>query len=440
MQHNLAHVMKESIILQILEEQKEETTSISYEKWTDRYEESQFEWESTLAQVVIGVRRCGKSTLCHKVLLQHGCTYGYVNFDDDRLADLHTEDLNTLLNCLYQLYGTEIKYLFFDEIQNVDGWHLFVNRLLRQGFHVFLTGSNARLLSSELSTHLTGRYNEIRLYPFSYRETCQYKGISTASRTTKADASRKATLTAYLHEGGMPELSNIRLPQNRLSYVEGVFETIITKDIVGRYKLHHSESLRRIAHHLTNNFCQEISTSALAEISGLKSEKTIQKYVSYLSQAFLIIRLQKFSFKRRERIHNEKAYSIDLGLNDNRSNALLPENAGWRLENVVLIELLRRHRSMADDLYYYKPTSRSKEVDFVICHRGIVEELIQVAYDIDNAKTFRRETESLTNASDKLNCKNLTLISYTETRDIDVHGHTIHLYNIIDWLLAVGNL
>ena len=157
----------EKTIIQVLAEQKEYMDGYQPDGWVTRREEQLFELDSTLAQVVIGVRRSGKSTLCHKVLLEHNVKYGYANFDDDRLANLRVEDLNTVLSCIYQIYGTDIKYIFLDEIQDVDGWHLFVNRLLRTNLHVIVTGSNAKLLSGELATHLTGRYNEIRLFPYS---------------------------------------------------------------------------------------------------------------------------------------------------------------------------------------------------------------------------------------------------------------------------------
>ena len=163
-------MVSERILLQVLAEQKEEILNYRKQEWISRKEENLFEFDSPLAQIVIGVRRSGKSTLCHKVLQGNNVRYAYVNLDDDRLANLQTEDLNTILTCIYQLYGTDISYLFLDEIQNVDGWYLFVNRLLRTNIHIFITGSNAKLLSGELATHLTGRYNEIRLFPFSYSE------------------------------------------------------------------------------------------------------------------------------------------------------------------------------------------------------------------------------------------------------------------------------
>ena len=166
-------------LLQILLDQREELNYLVQDNYVERPEAKLFEFDSKLAQVVIGVRRSGKSTLCHMALIKRDVKYGYVNFDDDRLASLTVDELNDVLQTLYVIYGTEIKYLFFDEIQNVDGWHLFVNRLLRMGLHVFVTGSNAKLLSSELTTHLTGRYNEIRLYPFSFKEFCQARNIDT---------------------------------------------------------------------------------------------------------------------------------------------------------------------------------------------------------------------------------------------------------------------
>ena len=430
--------MDERVILQVLAEQQEYLERYRKNTWIDRHEENLFEWESNMAQVVIGVRRSGKSTLCHKVLLQRSIRYAYADFDDDRLVGLKTSDLNIVLNCLYQLYGMDIQYIFLDEVQDVEGWHLFVNRLLRQGMYVFLTGSNAKLLSSELATHLTGRYNEIRLFPFSYLEYCQSENISLIGITTQADAARKAALTTYLQDGGMPELRNIKRPQNRRTYVEGLIETIVSKDIVGRFNIHNREGLRRMAHHLINNVCQVIHYETLSEIATLNTSKTAQKYVSYLSQAFLIHKLQQFSFKSRQRITNEKSYVIDTGFIANRDNTLISENIGWRLENAVLIELLRRHHSAAEDIYYYKPSSRQKEVDFVVCKQGIVLELIQVAYTIGDTKTFNRETEALLQASKKLNCEHLTLITTDETRDISINGATIHLYSAVDWLL--GNL
>ena len=424
-------MIDEKIILQVLAEQQEEIKGYKPQKWVARKEEALFEFETKMAQVVIGVRRSGKSTLCHKVLMERGIRYGYVNLDDDRLADMKTEDLNTVLSCVYQLYGTDIPYLVLDEIQDVDGWYLFVNRLLRTDLHIFVTGSNAKLLSGELATHLTGRYNEIHLFPFSFSEYCQYHHIDTQGITTKAEAERKRAFMDYIHDGGFPEMQGLR---NKRAYVQSLIEAILRKDIQKRFKIRNIEALRKLAHHLINNACQEINYDEMSELLGI-ADKTAKKYIDYLSQAFLIQLLTRHSFKSRERVRNQKAYIVDAGLQGNRDNVLAPENLGWRLENVVYIELLRRSAQDFLDIYYHKPTPRAKEIDFVVCDQSKTVELIQVAYEIDSVKAYDRETSSLIKASAALSCNRLTLIAFTQTRDVEVEGKTIHIISALEWLL-----
>jgi predicted AAA+ superfamily ATPase len=423
-------MIDEKTILQVLAEQQKEIKSYKPQKWVTRKEESLFEFDTTMAQVVIGVRRSGKSTLCHKVLLERGVRYGYVNFDDDRLADLKTEDLNTVLSCVYQLYGTDVPYLVLDEIQDVDGWYLFVNRLLRTSLHIFVTGSNAKLLSGELATHLTGRYNEIHLYPFSFSEYCLYHQIDMQSITTKADAERKRAFMDYIHDGGFPEMQGLR---NKRAYVQSLIEAILRKDIKKRFNIRNIESLRKLAHHLINNACQEVNYDELSELLGI-ADKTVKKYVDYLSQAFLVQLLTRHSFKSKERIRNQKVYIVDTGLQGNRDNALMPENIGWRLENIVFIELLRRCAQDFLDVYYHKPAPRAKEIDFVVCDQNKAVELIQVAYEIDSPKAYDRETSSLVKASDALSCSHLTLIAFSQTRDVEIEGKTIHIISALEWL------
>ncbi|MBQ7078902.1 MAG: ATP-binding protein [Fibrobacter sp.] len=428
--------MDEKKLLQVIAEQKEEITT-RRDSWVSRSEEALFELDSSLAQVVIGVRRSGKSTLCHKVLQDHGINYAYANLDDDRLMSLSVEDLNTLLLCLYQLYGTDLQYILLDEIQNVDGWHLFVNRLLRQGLHVFVTGSNAKLLSSELATHLTGRYNEIRLYPLSFAEYCSFHQVNLQDVTTKAEAARKSAFLEYLQYGGFPELQSVN---NKRAYIQSLLDSIILKDIAGRFKIRHAEVLRTIANHIINNSCQEVNYKSLAENFGLNSTTTAIKYVDYLKQAFLIGLLSKHSFKSKVRLRNSKAYVIDTGFITNRENALSQENLGWRLENMVYIELLRRVAKEFDDVYYYKHSSQSKEVDFVVCRQGKAKELVQVAYEIESTKTFNRETSALINASESLRCDSLTLVCFEESRDELVKGKTIRIRNALEWCIGSGNV
>ena len=424
-------MIDEKIILQVLAEQQEEIKGYKPLKWVARKEEALFEFETKMAQVVIGVRRSGKSTLCHKVLMERGIRYGYVNLDDDRLADMKTEDLNTVLSCVYQLYGTDIPYLVLDEIQDVDGWYLFVNRLLRTDLHIFVTGSNAKLLSGELATHLTGRYNEIHLFPFSFSEYCQYHHIDTQGITTKAEAERKRAFMDYIHDGGFPEMQGLR---NKRAYVQSLIEAILRKDIQKRFKIRNIEALRKLAHHLINNACQEINYDEMSELLGI-ADKTAKKYIDYLGQAFLIQLLTRHSFKSKERVRNQKVYIVDAGLQGNRDNVLAQENLGWRLENVVYIELLRRSAQNFLDIYYHKPTPRAKEIDFVVCDQSKAVELIQVAYEIDSVKAYDRETSSLIKASAALSCNRLTLIAFTQTRDVEIEGKTIHIISVLEWLL-----
>lgn len=426
--------MDERLILQVLADQREELKLNQNVPLCSRQEEKLFEWDSNMAQVVIGVRRSGKSTLCHMALRCRGVKYGYVNFDDDRLATLKVEDLNVVLSCIYQLYGTDVKYLFLDEVQDVEGWHLFVNRLLRQSMHVVLTGSNAKLLSGELATHLTGRYNEIRLFPFSYREYAKYSGIDMIDITTKAEAARKATLDKYLMEGGMPELMRIKNERTKRIYIEGLVETILRKDIAVRYKIRNIEGLRRLANHLINNTCQVIDYQFLAELTGIKSENTVRKYVGYLTQAYLVQKIQKFSYKSKERICNEKVYVVDTGFIANRENSLLSKNWGWRLENAVYTEIRRRYLSQAEDVYYYKEDARSKELDFVICRQGVAVELIQVAYSISDKDTYKREMEALVQVAKKLKCLHLSLITLDESREVVHDSMNVHIYNAAEWM------
>jgi len=424
--------MEADEIYKVILDQREELPFLVEDDFVMRPEADLISLDNKQAQVVIGVRRSGKSTLCHMALLRSGVTYGYVNFDDDRLATLTVEDLNSVLEGIYRVYGNDVKHIFFDEIQNVEGWHLFVNRLLRQGLHIVITGSNAKLLSSELSTHLTGRYNEIRLYPFSFRDYCAYKNVVIDTPTTKNIAILKNTLDEYLMEGGFPELGTIN---DKRGYVGSLIDAIITKDIMRRFRIKNGSGLKTLANHIINNAGQMVNMAELVETFKIGTDKTIRNYLDYLAQAFLMVPLTKFSYKSSERLRNGKAYVVDTGMLTYRNDNLSSENFGWRLENVVLLELLRRNAPTRRDVFYYRPTSRSREVDFVVSERGQVQELIQVAYDISNPKTLSRELVSLVEASNKTGCKNLTLVACTNSRKETVDNVEINVVSAYEWLL-----
>ena len=416
--------------LQILTDQRKEAEAINIKKFCDRKEEELFEMDSPLAQIVIGVRRSGKSTICHKVLKQKGLHYAYVNFDDERLNKLKVENLNTLLEALYIIYG-DFKYLFLDEIQNIEEWFLFVNRLLRLNIRLFVTGSNAKLLSSELSTHLTGRYNQIELFPFSFAEYCQFRLIDPTDISTKGIAFKKAAFIEYIYKGGFPELFNIR---NTRNYIQNLLNSIIRRDIQRRFKIRYIESLHRLANHLLDHFGQEIIYSELAKLFGFRSEHTVENYTSYLKQAYLLLGIHKFSFKSKERIRNEKAYAIDPAFISGREDTVIGQNIGWRIENIVYIELLRRTRPRFEDVFYYRTTQY--EIDFVVCQGNNVKKLIQVSLDISAEKTLKREITALQKGASDLKCNDLTLLTLSNTHHLDTLPANIQVVSVIDWLLA----
>ena len=419
--------MDAQTLKEILLDQQEELDEIELTTLCDRFEELQLDINSSLAQVVIGVRRSGKSILCYKALRQSGVNFAYVNFDDERLATLKTEDLNMVLDVLYRIYG-DFQYLFLDEIQNIEGWPLFVNRLLRKKLHVFLTGSNAKLLSNELITHLTGRHHKVELYPFSFSEYCKMQQVDTSSMSTKAKALRIKALENYLQEGGFPELFH---ETNRHEYIQGLLDSIIKKDIAKRFKLKHVEALRRMATYLSDNYCQEFVASKVATLFGI-SDHTAENYYSYLKQAFLLVGVNRFSYKSPERVLNEKVYVVDTAFATDKERVLAPENLGWRLENVILIELLRRTKPEFADIFYYK--DRNSQVDFVIATNGKVQELIQVSYSIANPKTEQREIKGLKNASKALRCNKMTLITLDTEKTIVTDGEQIQVVSAANWL------
>lgn len=414
-------------LLPIIADQKDEFLNEDFTGICSRDEEKLVDLKSHLAQVVIGVRRSGKSTLCRKVLREANVNAAYVNFDDERLENVQTSDLNNILEALYVVYK-DFDYLLLDELQNVDGWPLFVNRLLRQKMHLIVTGSNAKLLSNELTTHLTGRHHKITLFPFSFDEYSRVKEVDMKALTTKGQATIKRELSNYLMNGGLPEMLTESDPQG---YIMGLLEAIIKRDICKRFKVRYPEVLQRLATYLIDNFSQEYNATAIGELLGV-SDHTIDTYTSYLQEAFLLLAVQKFSYKSRDRIRDSKIYVIDNGFISNRTNTFSTENLGWRLENAVYIELLHRAGLRFADVFYYR--DRTFEVDFIIAKDGVVEELYQVCYDMSSDKTRKREITSILQGAKKFRCSNLTIITFDQEETITEGGHTIHVIPAAPWL------
>ncbi len=424
--------MKETIINKrtlevIFNDQKTEIDSWSDDFLCSRNEETLMDLESPQAQVVIGVRRSGKSTLCLQTLTQAKVKFAYADFDDERLAGLGTNQLNDVLEVLYKIYG-DFEYIFLDEIQNIEGWPLFVNRLLRTKMHVVLTGSNAKLLATDLATHLTGRSCEINLYPFSFTEYCIMKGVDYNIRTTKGIAEQRKTFDEYLQTGGFPELLKIK---NSKKYVTNLVENILKRDIEQRYSIAFASQFENMANHLLNVAPYVVSTTDLAEMFNFKSPHTVRNYISYLKQAYLLIGIKKYSPKSKVRITQEKLYAVDVALMNQRENAFAGDNLGWRLETIVMLKLLRKCQQSGWDLYYLK--DRSGECDFLICNGNMVLQCIQVSYDISKDKTRKRELSGLLLANKQTKCENLLLLTDHEYTDIEKDGHHISIRPVYEW-------
>ena len=420
----------------ILSDQKAELTAMDMSDYIARQESEQINLNSTLAQIIIGVRRSGKSTLCQQTILQQEEAFGYVNFDDDRLMNVTAADLDELLKALYHINGN-FSILFLDEVQNIKGWELFVNRMLRQKMHVVLTGSNANLLSQELATHLTGRYHQIELYTYSFSEYCKIMKVDTSSYTTKTIALREKALNDYLFSGGFPELFNISKNEHT-SYINSLFDAIIEKDICKRYKIRHPQMLKNIALQVLDEFAQEQSYTTIMEKNQLNSVNTTKKYIQYLSNAYMLCAIPRFSLKSRIRRTVCKYYAIDSAFISMHEGALQTESLGLRLENAVAIHLQRKSKANFMQLYYLKDDS-NYEIDFVIVDRNKIIEMIQVTYDFRNPSTklYNREINNLAKAANKYNCDNLTLIMmYGDTRDIIVNNKTIHCVSATNYLLG----
>ena len=421
--------MKISDIEKVLLEQQDELETLEGEVLIHRPEEDLINLNSKLAQVVIGVRRSGKSTLCFNALRKAGVHYAYANFDDERLEELETKDLDNVLQTLYKIYG-KFDYLFLDEIQNIDGWPLFVNRLLRQRIHIIITGSNAKLLSTELATHLTGRHHKIELFPFSFKDWCSIKDVEYTRLTTKNKGLLSKAYEEYFRQGGFPEL--ISGEENPKEYISTLIDNIISQDIKKRYKIRNIDALKRLAHHILNETPTLIVKETLQNIIGIKSERTLGNYLMYLNQTYLISTISKYSSRSRERARNEKSYAIDVAFMDKRENAFSGENLGWRLETIVYLELLRRKAVTENDIYYYQ--GRSAEADFVVCDGNKTLAVYQVSYDISNDKTRKREIKGCIAGAKATKCDNIFLITDHESEVIEEDGYSIQVVPIWEWL------
>lgn len=389
--------------------------------------------ESDLIKVITGVRRSGKSVFSLELL--GGRDYGYINFDDERLIGIKTSDLNLVLQAFYELFG-ELKFVFLDEIQNIEGWELFVNRLKRAGLNVLVTGSNAKLLSRELATHLTGRHAPIEMFPFSFREFllfAEFKAARKAFYSTKQKAFLIRKLQEYLELGGFPEVLKER--ENAKIYLATLYSTILTRDVVSRQRIKFIRTIREISNYLVSNFSKPITFNKIKNIFDLKSAHTSKNYISYLEESYLIFLLGKFSFKHKEVLASpKKVYAIDTGMVGAlgfKSN----ENFGRLIENMVFIELARKRVLGRFQEFFYWKDYTGKEVDFVIKEGLKVKQLIQVTYASGRSEIEKRETVSLIKASEELRCNNLLILTWDFEGEEKIKGKKIIYTPLWKWLL-----
>lgn len=387
---------------------------------------------SDIIKVITGIRRCGKSVFSYQLLRDKD--FAYINFDDERLITLETEDLNNILEIFYELYG-KFKFILLDEIQNIYGWELFVNRLKRQGFDLIVTGSNAKLLSSELATHLTGRHIALELFPFSFREFLNYHGISfKSSLSTREVGLIKRKLDEYIKTGGFPEIlkKNI-IPE---TYLQALYSTIINKDVVLRHKVKFIKTLKDIASYLVTNHSNFMSFNKIKNIFNLKSTHTALNYVSFLEESFIFFFLKRLSFKQKESlIANRKIYCIDTGL-INTLSFKSSRDAGKLYENIVAVELLRKKALEGLDIYYWQDIYKH-EIDFVIKQGLKVKQIIQVCYDIEDYDTKKREIKALFRASKELKCGNLLMITEDKEGKESFENKEIKYMPLWKWLLNI---
>jgi len=383
------------------------------------------------AVVVSGVRRCGKSTLLNQVIsaLYKKGVY-YLNFEDERLVDFNVEDFNPLYEAFLELYG-ERKVFFFDEIQNVPQWEIFVRRMQSKGCKFFITGSNASLLSKELGTKLTGRNVNVELFPFSFKEFLFFKGFQLSKNSlslTSGRAAIKKHFAQYLQHGGMPEY----LKYQDATILKRVYEDILYRDIVARYGIKQVKPLRELGLYLLSNIGQTFSYNNLKKVLGLGSMNTIKSYADFLENSYLIFLVNKFSYSLKQQfVSLKKIYSIDNGLTEAVAFQF-SKNKGRFLENLVFLAL----RSNFQEIYYYK-TSNNLEVDFLIKSGKKELLLIQVTDNLDNEKIRQRELNALIKAMDDLKLKNGLILTEDTEEKITLKGKVILIKPIYKWLLEM---
>lgn len=395
-----------------------------------------------------GVRRCGKTSKMEAVvntLLATGVARErvlWVSFDDERLVEMSSDDLNQIVEAYREMYpDIELSsvYMFFDEIQLIEGWEYFVMRLYKHySKNIYISGSNATMLSSELKSALRGWPLEEETLPLSFREFCHFKGVRTDSWLEADRARLRNAFMAYNNEGGFPEVVLTENPLQKTKILQTYFDTMLLKDLVEHYRLSNIEVLRYFLKRIMANLTKPTSIRAIhgdIKSRGLKvSKDNLYDWSKYACDIFMFLRIPNYS-RSLQKIESSqpKYYCIDNGLRD---AVLLPQSHddGKKLENLVFLQLYRQ-RTPIDQFSYFQGNG---ECDFVV-QRGIdVEQLIQVTWDMSDEATRRREIDGIVEASVATGCKRLLIVTADSEEEINLDsGATIHVVPAWKWLLRL---
>jgi len=376
--------------------------------------------------IISGIRRSGKSTIQRLFQLKLAKSKYYLNFDDERLVRFRVEDFQMLLEVFIELFGEQSEF-YFDEIQNVEGWERFVRRLHDQGKKIYITGSNANLLSKELGTHLTGRYIQFEVYPLSFRELIQHKSpdvfLQKALSTTEVGVIQRH-FSNYLKNGGIPEYVKFE----KSEYLQDLFEGILYRDIITRYKIQDARPLREMAYYFASNIGKEFSYTKLGRLLGLSSPHTVANYCNYLEQCYLCFFINRYSHSLRQQIQsNKKCYMIDPAI-IRITGFRVSEDRGRLLENVVFLHLKMQKK----EIYFHKD---KKECDFIVREGNHIVQAIQVATSIKDEGIRNREINGLIEAMTAYQLQQGLILTESEQEIIELNGLHIQVLPIWKWLL-----
>lgn len=419
--------MKTTILAQ--REERDKLLSFDYQ---ERYlhETAVLFRDSHPIKLITGPRRAGKSVLALQML--KGTNFAYLNFDDSSFLEKFTEEgVEQALGEVYPGY----QFLLLDEVQNLAGWSSWVEKLYRRGTNIVITGSNANMLSDDIAAVLSGRFIELRLFPFSAQEYLKHSSIKDSEAVTpQVISSVNVALDSFMRNGGFPEV--LDTPKIVAPYLSSLYDTILMKDIVRRYKVRKVQELYNVADYLLSNFTNPFSSSSLADEVGMSSTATVQKFCTYLQNTYLFLYLPRFSNKLKlMNKADRKVYIVDNGFVEARAFEL-SRNLGRLLENMVFMELLKRGYDLKKyELFYYR-SRNDRETDFV-CRRGNkTEQLIQVCYDLSSPSTRKREVTALVECAKELNCHTLTIVTWDNEDTIKSDGESISVIPLRKWCLS----